>query len=112
LEFKLCKKCGVKEGKKKTKANSWKSMRAEMEGTPTNVDAKKQVDELWEAIAQTANQHFKHSMPERILVRHPHCPLNSPPFIITYHWVGSRGKALHSIFANSLRFWSKLPQFS
>ncbi|ELR20081.1 proteasome activator protein [Acanthamoeba castellanii str. Neff] len=38
-----------------------------MEGTPTNVDAKKQVDELWEAIAQTANQHFKHSMPERIL---------------------------------------------
>ena len=42
-----------------------------MEGTPTNVDAKKQVDELWEAIAQTANQHFKQSMPERILVRLP-----------------------------------------
>jgi hypothetical protein len=39
-----------------------------MEGTDTSTEAKKQVEKLWEDIAQTANQHFKHSMPERILV--------------------------------------------
>lgn len=34
-------------------------------------DVKKQVEELWEEVARKANDHFRNSMPRRIIVRPP-----------------------------------------